>query len=189
MKRCSVGGQAVMEGVMMRTPEGAVALAVRKADGTIVTEYTREKAKSDHPALKWPVVRGVVAFVDSLSVGMKMTTRSAELYGEGIEEEPSRFEKWLAGKDRQCQHGRCNWRCGGSCGCARGRPLRIFAFADNAADLLEGSDPAYLEEPDGRVCAPHHLSGVHHRYRADEGYPPRVYVPRCGAQDHRLLRA
>lgn len=98
MKRCSVGGQAVMEGVMMRTPEGAVALAVRKADGTIVTEYTEKKAKSDHPALKWPVVRGVVAFVDSLSVGMKMTTRSAELYGEGIEEEPSRFEKWLAAK-------------------------------------------------------------------------------------------
>ncbi len=98
MKRCSVGGQAVMEGVMMRTPEGSVALAVRKSDGTIVTEYMEKKPKSDHPALKWPVVRGVVAFVDSLSVGMKMTTRSAELYGEGIEEEPSRFEKWLAAK-------------------------------------------------------------------------------------------
>ncbi len=98
MKRCSVGGQAVMEGVMMRTPEGSVALAVRKSDGTIVTEYMEKKPKSDHPALKWPVVRGVVAFVDSLSVGMKMTTRSAELYGEGIEEEPSRFEKWIAAK-------------------------------------------------------------------------------------------
>ena len=98
MKRCSVGGQAVMEGVMMRTPDGDVALAVRKADGTIVTEYTEKKPVSNHPALKWPVVRGVVAFVDSLSVGMKMTTRSAELYGEGIEEEPSRFEKWLAAK-------------------------------------------------------------------------------------------
>lgn len=98
MKRCSVGGQAVMEGVMMRTPDGDVALAVRKADGTIVTEYTEKKPKSDHTALKWPVVRGVAAFVDSLSVGMKMTTRSAELYGEGIEEEPSRFEKWLAAK-------------------------------------------------------------------------------------------
>ncbi|MEN6594788.1 MAG: DUF1385 domain-containing protein [Clostridiaceae bacterium] len=98
MKRCSVGGQAVMEGVMMRTPEGGVALAVRKSDGTIVTEYTEKKKTSGHPALKWPVVRGVVAFVDSLSVGMKMTTRSAELYGEGIEEEPSRFEKWLAEK-------------------------------------------------------------------------------------------
>lgn len=98
MKRCSVGGQAVMEGVMMRTPDGDVALAVRKADGTIETEYCPKTKKSEHPALKWPVVRGVVAFIDALVVGMKMTTRSAELYGEDVEEEPGRFEKWLAEK-------------------------------------------------------------------------------------------
>lgn len=98
MKRCSVGGQAVMEGVMMRTPEGDVALAVRRADGTIETEYTPKKKKETSPILKWPVVRGVVAFIDALATGMKMTTRSAELYGEEIDEEPSRFEKWLAQK-------------------------------------------------------------------------------------------
>ncbi len=98
MKRCSVGGQAVMEGVMMRTMSGGIALAVRKADGTIETEYTPKKETNPNPMLKWPVVRGVVAFIDSLSTGMKMMTRSAELYGEAIEEEPSRFEKWLAKK-------------------------------------------------------------------------------------------
>lgn len=98
MKRCSVGGQAVMEGVMMRTPEGDVALAVRRADGTIETEYTPKKKKETSPILKWPVVRGVVSFIDALATGMKMTTRSAELYGEEIDEEPSRFEKWLAQK-------------------------------------------------------------------------------------------
>ncbi len=87
-----------MEGVMMRTATGGVALAVRKADGTIETEYTPKKETSKNPILKWPVVRGVVAFVDSLSTGMKMMTRSAELYGEAIDEEPSRFEKWLAKK-------------------------------------------------------------------------------------------
>jgi len=87
-----------MEGVMMRTATGGVALAVRKADGTIETEYTPKKETSKNPILKWPVVRGVVAFVDSLSTGMKMMTRSAELYGEALEEEPSRFEKWLAKK-------------------------------------------------------------------------------------------
>jgi len=98
MKRCSVGGQAVMEGVMMRTMSGGIALAVRKADGTIETEYTPRKEAGKSPMLKWPVVRGVVAFVDSLATGMKMMTRSAELYGETIEEEPSRFEKWIAKK-------------------------------------------------------------------------------------------
>ena len=87
-----------MEGVMMRTMTGGIALAVRKADGSIETEYTPKKEPSKNPILKWPVVRGVVAFVDSLATGMKMMTRSAELYGEAIEEEPSRFEKWIAKK-------------------------------------------------------------------------------------------
>jgi len=87
-----------MEGVMMRTMSGGIALAVRKADGTIETEYTPKKEAGKSPILKWPVVRGVVAFVDSLATGMKMMTRSAELYGEAIDEEPSRFEKWLAKK-------------------------------------------------------------------------------------------
>lgn len=98
MKRCSVGGQAVMEGVMMRTLNGGIALAVRKADGTIETEFTLKSNAPKNPVLKWPVVRGVVAFVDSISTGMKMITRSAELYGEALEEEPSRFEKWIAKK-------------------------------------------------------------------------------------------
>ena len=98
MKKCSVGGQAVMEGVMMRTMSGGIALAVRKADGTIETEYTPKKEDAKSPILKWPVVRGVVAFIDSLATGMKMMTRSAELYGEAIEEEPSKFEKWIAKK-------------------------------------------------------------------------------------------
>ena len=87
-----------MEGVMMRTMSGGIALAVRKSDGTIETEYTPKKETSKNPILKWPVIRGVVAFVDSLSTGMKMMTRSAELYGETIEEEPSRFERWIAKK-------------------------------------------------------------------------------------------
>ena len=70
MKRCSVGGQAVMEGVMMRTPEGAVALAVRKADGTIVTEYTEKKAKSDHPALNHDT-QGALCFLRLKVVGVE----------------------------------------------------------------------------------------------------------------------
>ncbi len=97
MKHCNIGGQAVMEGVMMRSPEGT-ALAVRQADGTIVTEYYKApapKKKGSFPT--WPIVRGVYAFVDSLTTGMKITTRSAELIGGEIEE-PSKFEKWLSRK-------------------------------------------------------------------------------------------
>ena len=94
MKRCAVGGQAVMEGVMMKNPENGTALAVRRSDGTIVTEYYQSKhnyKKGTFPT--WPVVRGVYAFVEALVGGMKITTRSAELLGEDMAEEPTKFEK------------------------------------------------------------------------------------------------
>ena len=99
MKRCAVGGQAVMEGVMMKNPQNGTALAVRRSDGTIVTEYYQNKNKHKKGTFPtWPVVRGVYAFVEALIGGMKITTRSAELLGEDMMEEPTRFEKWLSQK-------------------------------------------------------------------------------------------
>lgn len=99
MKRCAVGGQAVMEGVMMKNPENGTALAVRRSDGTIVTEYYQNKKKYKKGTFPtWPVVRGVYAFVEALTGGLKITTRSAELLGEDLTEEPTRFEKWLSEK-------------------------------------------------------------------------------------------
>ena len=99
MKRSAVGGQAVMEGVMMRTPEGGIALAVRRPDGSIVTEFTSKPTKARKGTfLGLPVIRGVVAFIESLATGMNTMTRSAELFGEEETEEPSKFEKWLAAK-------------------------------------------------------------------------------------------
>ncbi|NLB61362.1 MAG: DUF1385 domain-containing protein, partial [Clostridiales bacterium] len=97
-KRCKVGGQAVMEGVMMKS-EAGLATAVRANDGNIVTHYKafRTKAKKG-TFLGFPFIRGIVAFVESLSTGMQTLTFSAKLYGEEIEEEPSKFEKFLAEK-------------------------------------------------------------------------------------------
>ena len=72
-----VGGQAVIEGVMMRTPN-AYAIAVRKADGTIVNTAARLPKWSDtYPVLKWPVVRGGAVLVQSLSLGIKALNYSA----------------------------------------------------------------------------------------------------------------
>ncbi|MDO4543900.1 MAG: DUF1385 domain-containing protein [Clostridia bacterium] len=96
MKRSNIGGQAVMEGVMMKSPKG-MALAVRRSDGSIALEYHKQtKVRKKGSIATWPIIRGVVAFVESLVTGMKITTRSAELIGEDIAEEPSRFEKWLS---------------------------------------------------------------------------------------------
>ena len=97
----AIGGQAVMEGVMMRGAD-RIAVAVRVPDGRIHIRTQPLK-----PAGKWskiPVVRGVFAFVSSLVTGMKTLLYSAdvlEAYGwadggeEGGDGEPGAFEKWL----------------------------------------------------------------------------------------------
>src|SRR5437867_4835949 len=72
-----VGGQAVIEGVMMRTPN-AYAIAVRKADGTIVNTAARLPKWSDKvPVLKLPVLRGGAALVQSMGLGIKALNYSA----------------------------------------------------------------------------------------------------------------
>lgn len=78
-----VGGQAVIEGVMMRTPS-AYAIAVRKPDGTIVNTSARLPKWSDkHPILKLPVIRGGAVLVQSMGLGIKALNYSAnEALGE-----------------------------------------------------------------------------------------------------------
>lgn len=95
-KSCSIGGQAVLEGVMMmgRT---CMATAVRDPDGQIQVEARRLKTSPGVArASKIPFVRGIVNMVASLVRGTGTLMRSAAVYGE--EEEAGRFEKWLAEK-------------------------------------------------------------------------------------------
>jgi uncharacterized protein YqhQ len=81
-----VGGQAVIEGVMMRTPS-AYAIAVRKADGTIVNTAARLPKWSDkYPLLKLPVLRGGAVLVQSMGLGIKALNYSAnEAFAEAEE--------------------------------------------------------------------------------------------------------
>ena len=96
-KRVDIGGQAVMEGVMMKAPD-AIAVSVRRPDGTIVTkrrEYIPLSWK--HRWMGWPFIRGMVNFVTMLSMGMGVLQESTDMLGI-LDEEPTRFEKWLAKK-------------------------------------------------------------------------------------------
>ena len=92
----SIGGQALMEGIMMRGPK-VTAVGVRKPDGSIeVSEQPTQNLKDRYPILGWPIIRGTAAMIDSLRIGFKALNESAEKSMEGLEEEePSRFEKWL----------------------------------------------------------------------------------------------
>lgn len=95
-KKCtSIGGQAVLEGVMMRGVK-SMATAVRDECGEILIEAKRlTPPEKKSGFLKLPVIRGVVAFISSLVVGTKCLMRSATVYGE---EESSNFDNWLSKK-------------------------------------------------------------------------------------------
>ena len=100
MKKCNrtrIGGQAVMEGVMMRG-RTSMATAIRNPDGEIVVQALRVTPSSDTLS-KIPIVRGVVSFFTSLIAGTKTLLNSAEVYGD-IEAEPTGFEKWLSQKTK-----------------------------------------------------------------------------------------
>ena len=91
-KKTSIGGQALMEGIMMRGPV-TTAMAVRNTSGEIVVEKFPTEAKKRASILKWPIIRGVVAYIDSMTLGTKCLMRSAEISGLEEAEEELRREK------------------------------------------------------------------------------------------------
>ena len=76
--RTTIGGQALMEGILMRGPEKQ-AIVCRTENGLVEKVEPLNLVKEKHPALGWPFVRGVVTLVDSLVKGMKALTYSASL--------------------------------------------------------------------------------------------------------------
>ncbi len=96
-KKLSVGGQAVIEGVMMRGP-GKIAVAVRKPNGEITVDLKPEGSISDrYPILKKPFLRGVVSLVESLGYGMKALSFSAQVSGDEEDGEESMSSLEMAG--------------------------------------------------------------------------------------------
>ena len=80
-----VGGQAVMEGVMMRTPS-AYAIACRKSDGEIVTtSEVLPKWSDKYKWLSWPVLRGGATLIQSMGLGIKALNFSAKIYEDDLE--------------------------------------------------------------------------------------------------------
>lgn len=91
------GGQALIEGIMMRGPKKQ-AIVVRRPDGGLeIKEEELKLVKDKNPIWGLPFIRGVVNFLDSMVQGVKALMFSAEYYPEeeGEEEEPSKFDQWL----------------------------------------------------------------------------------------------
>ena len=97
--RCGiVGGQAVLEGVMMKSHERC-SLAVRTPDGKIAVDNSIfVSLRKKHKVCDLPIIRGCVGMVEQLKLSMDMLTKSAEMQGVDLDEPETKFEKWLLEK-------------------------------------------------------------------------------------------
>lgn len=95
MKYSGIGGQAVIEGIMMKNGD-EYAVAVRKPDKEIEVKKDVYLSFSErHKWAKLPFIRGIFAFGESMVLGMRALTFSASFFEDDEEEKPSRFELWL----------------------------------------------------------------------------------------------
>ncbi len=96
--RTTIGGQALIEGIMMRGPEKD-AIAIRTSEG-VELELVDRKLRPEKSVAKWPFIRGVVNFFDSQVTGVKALLRSADLSPEegDSQEQPSKLDLWLEKK-------------------------------------------------------------------------------------------
>ncbi len=97
IKKTSIGGQALIEGILMRGPE-TTAMAVRHVSGKIILEEWETAGKNKPWYLRMPFVRGIFNFIDSLRIGYKCLMRSAELSGLEEEEEEKDEKKSVSPK-------------------------------------------------------------------------------------------
>ncbi len=96
----SIGGQALIEGIMMRGPK-KTSVAVRASDGSIYSENIKHKSITKKISiLKFPILRGVSSFIDSMLIGYKALTISTEksIVEDNEEKKISKFDKWLSEK-------------------------------------------------------------------------------------------
>lgn len=96
--RTDIGGQAVIEGVMMKSKH-YYSVAVRKLDKTIAIDTQKSSSLlNKHAIFRSPIIRGMIVFAESLIVGTKTLTYSADIFGADDLEEESKFETWLRTK-------------------------------------------------------------------------------------------
>lgn len=92
--RTSIGGQALIEGILMRGPEKQ-AIVVRSPEGLVTRVEELTLVKDKYPILGWPIIRGAVTFLDSMVRGVKALMFSADYYPDDKNTQPSKLDQWL----------------------------------------------------------------------------------------------
>ena len=92
--RTSIGGKALIEGVLMRGP-GKQAIVVRSPDGLVEKVEELTLVRDKYPVLGLPIIRGAVTFVDSMVKGVKALMFSADYFPDEEDAQPGKFDQWL----------------------------------------------------------------------------------------------
>ena len=92
--RTSIGGQALIEGILMRGPKKQ-AIVCRTAEGLVEKTEELKFIKDRYPVLGWPLIRGCATFLDSMVKGMQALTYSASLVPIEEQGEPDKIDKWI----------------------------------------------------------------------------------------------
>ena len=92
--RTSIGGQARIEGILMRGPKKD-AIVVRAPEGLVTKVTERKFIKDTFPILGWPIIRGMATFLSSIVTGVKALMFSADYFPDDESAQPSKFDQWL----------------------------------------------------------------------------------------------
>ena len=92
--RTSIGGQALIEGILMRGPEKD-AIVVRSPEGLVTKVTERKLTRANYPILGVPIIRGAVTFIGSMITGVKALMFSADYFPEDENAKPDKVEEWL----------------------------------------------------------------------------------------------
>ena len=92
--RTSIGGQALIEGILMRGPEKQ-AIVVRAPEGLVTKVEELKLVRDRYPILGLPIIRGVVTFLDSMAKGIKALMFSADYFPDDESAQPSKLDTWL----------------------------------------------------------------------------------------------
>ena len=92
--RTTIGGQALIEGILMRGPEKD-AIVVRAPEGLVTKVTERKFIKDKFPILGWPIIRGMATFLSSIVTGVKALMFSADYFPDDESTQPGKLDQWL----------------------------------------------------------------------------------------------
>lgn len=170
-----------MEGVMMQSPsDESIAIAVRRPNGRIMVTCKRnEPLSKKHKWMGLPLIRGCVNMVVMLKMGMETLDKSTQMLGV-MEEEPSKFEKWLAEK-----LGASIDKVVMAVAMVLAVALSLFLFvalpSGMATARRQGNGQPLCHQPFRRIDAHRDSDRLYDRDFLRAGYQARVHVPRRGA--------